>query len=281
LFLNSSLPSGGAALDVADADYKLVGESSLDESGYVVTSAGDVDGDNLNDILILSASNDDGATNAGKVYLVLAADLPVGGGTVSLSSAHFSFASADPNGGDYMSIAAAGDVDGDNLDDLLFGVPFMDSSATEAGSSYLMLGNSMVTSDDISLEAADYIFDGRESEDFLGYSVSSAGDVDGDGLDDIMIGAPGNDEWGGSAGKAYLYFGATLLDIASNPVDVVDANMDRSYDYGFVGGSTYEGLGSAVLTADVNGDGFPDPILGAFEYGTDQGRIYIKHNPGL
>jgi hypothetical protein len=281
LFLNSNLPAGGAELDVADADYKLVGEAALDESGYIVTSAGDVDGDNLNDILILSASNDDGATDAGKAYLVLAADLPVGGGTVSLSSAHFSFASEAPNGGDYMSIAAAGDVDGDSLDDLLFGVPYMGTTYAESGRSYLMLGNSMVTSDSISLEVADYLFDGRSAYDYAGYAVSSAGDIDGDGLDDIMIGAPGNDEWGGDAGKAYLYFGATLLDLPVNPVPFVDDNLDRSYDYGFVGSTDHEGLGSAVLAVDVNGDGFPDPILGGFEYATDRGRVYIKHNTGL
>ena len=73
-----------------------------------------------------------------------------------------------------------------------------------AGKAYLILGASLGTTSEIDLSLADYSFVGEEASDGAGISVSSAGDVDGDGLDDLLVGAHGNDDGGSAAGKTYL-----------------------------------------------------------------------------
>ena len=77
------------------------------------------------------------------------------------------------------------------------------------------------------MSTADYSFVGEEEDDNSGYSVSSAGDVDGDGLDDLLIGANENDDGGSDAGKSYLILGSSLG--GTSTIDLSNA------DYSFVG----------------------------------------------
>ena len=72
------------------------------------------------------------------------------------------------------------------------------------------MGASLGSSSEMDLSAADYSFVGESSYDYAGISVSRAGDADGDGLDDLLVGADYNDDGGSNAGKAYLVLGASL-----------------------------------------------------------------------
>ena len=102
-------------------------------------------------------------------------------------------------------MSSAGDVDGDGLDDLLIGASGNADGGVDAGKSYLILGSSLGSSSTIDLSTADYAFIGENINDYSGISVSFAGDIDGDGLDDLLIGAPYNDDGGANAGKVALF----------------------------------------------------------------------------
>jgi hypothetical protein len=97
-------------------------------------------------------------------------------------------------------------VDDDGLDDMLIGAYGDDAGGTNAGAAYIVLGKSLGTTSSFSFTNVDYKLVGENSKDYT-YLVASAGAVDGDGRDDIIIGADGNDDGGSGAGKAYLFFG--------------------------------------------------------------------------
>jgi hypothetical protein len=157
-----------------------------------------VDGDGLADVLV-GAYGANGGSYAGKAYLVLAASLGTAS-TIDLSLADHSFVgehNGDKAGG---SVSSAGDVDGDGLDDLLVGAPGHSTSHA-----YLILGASLGTTSTIDLSLADYNYRDPYYGAEAGESVSGAGDVNGDGLDDLLVGAPRSSSSDGtSPGKAYL-----------------------------------------------------------------------------
>jgi hypothetical protein len=230
-------------LDLASADAKLVGEEAYDGAGYErrVSGAGDVDGNGHDDILI-GAANDEGGTNAGAAYLVLG---PVTG-TLDLSAADAKLlgGTSDRAG----SVAGAGDVDGDGLDDLLVGAS-SDGGSLE-GAAYLVLGPVTGTVD---LSKANAQFIGQNSDDSAGYDVSGAGDVDGDGHDDLLVGAFQNGEGGHYAGAAYVVLGPVT---GSLDLSLADAKL--------VGEGVGDYAGSPVSAAgDMNDDGNDDVLVGA------------------
>ena len=101
------------------------------------------------------------------------------------------------------SVSSAGDVDDDGLDDILVGA-LRNVSGLSEGKTYLILGGSLGATSEIDLSLADYHFVGEQVRDYAGSNVSGAGDVDGNGRDDILVGAYRNDDGGYQAGKTYL-----------------------------------------------------------------------------
>jgi hypothetical protein len=265
-------------IDLSTAYYQFVGENIVDYAGYSVAAAGDVDGDGLADLLIGANGNDDGGNASGKSYLVLAADLPPAGGEVSLADAHYSFAGENAADAAGEALSSAGDIDGDGLDDLLFGAPSNDDGGNLSGKCYLVFGASVASPGSMSLADADRKFVGDGIEEFACQDLAPTGDVDGDGLDDLLIGAAGNDEWGGSAGKAFLYYGWTVLGLSDTTYMGYATAGDREYDYGFVPTTTDEDFGYSTLGADINNDGFSDLVIGA---PVNSGKIYIKLSEGF
>jgi alpha-tubulin suppressor-like RCC1 family protein len=215
----------------------------------------------LDDILI--GAYNYGWDQTGKAYLILAASLG-SDSEIDLSLADYSFNGEHTSAYAGDSVSSAGDVDGDGLADILVGSDGYGPDAHSTGRAYVILGTSLGSTSEIDLADADYIFEGESSGDSLGESVSGAGDVDGDGLDDILVGKFGN------RGKAYLLLAASLD--GSSTMDSSDA------DYSFVGESDADKAGYSVATAgDVNGDGLPDIIIGA--HGDGAGKAYLLLSP--
>ena len=275
LILGSSLAaSTSTTIDLSNADFAFIGESANDSAGSSVSTAGDVDGDGLDDIIVGAPYNDAGTNDAGKAYLILGSSLAASTSTaISLSNADFALIGEntyDTAG----SVSTAGDVDGDGLDDIIVGARYNADGGSRAGKAYLILGSSLAasTSTAIDLSSADFAFIGESANDYAGASVSTAGDVDGDGLDDIIVGAPYNDAGESNAGKAYVLLGSTLAVSSSTTIDLGNA------DFEFIGTDPNSWAGWSVSTAgDVDGDGLSEILVGQPRtyYGTSYGGAGI------
>jgi hypothetical protein len=193
-----------ADLALFNADACLVGEE-LDVAGESVAAGGDVDGDGLCDLLVGAPYHDEVVDRVGAAYLVLGNAAPA---DASLAAADARYLGVDADDWAGTSIAGLGDVDGDGFGDLLVGVPHDDSTAERAGmAAYLRGGPAILGVLDV---AATLRLQGSSAGDEAGSAVAAAGDFDGDGVPDALVGAPGA-EGGAGTGAAYLVLGATLF----------------------------------------------------------------------
>ena len=211
LFLGSALEAGGTFLD-AEASLTIYG---VDEMAGVGSSLGmsDVDGDGLDDLWIGANQGEVSGQDTGLVYLFYAADIQsqLSGKTLDTTSAGLMLVGEGNYDYAGFSMANAGDVDGDKLDDWLIGAHKADGSEEDMGKTYLLFAKSLASlSGEQSLSNADVVFIGEDVEDFSGYAMAGGSDVDKDGLSDILIGAGNTDANGTDSGAAYLFLGASI-----------------------------------------------------------------------
>jgi Ca2+-binding RTX toxin-like protein len=261
VFGGSSLPQSIelAALD-GDIGTLLKGGNSNDQLGRSVAFAGDFNADGLSDIL-LGALYASGA--AGKTYIVYGAStLPAaidlgsvsGGNGIVLNGID----AADLSG---ISVSSAGDVNGDGFGDVIIGAVYADPDGRDrAGESYVVYGAATPASS-IDLDTLDgsngLKISGIDSGDFSGESVSSAGDFNGDGFDDLIISARMAN---GSSGEFYVLYGSGSLPNAINLSDIDGGTGFRIF--GVDPGDYFFSVDMAAA-GDVNGDGFDDFLIGA------------------
>ncbi|UFP95687.1 FG-GAP-like repeat-containing protein [Gloeobacter morelensis] len=209
--------------------------------------------------------------------------------SVSSRSQGFILNGSSTNDFSGKSVSGAGDVNGDGLDDVIVGA---DSASPDglniAGRSYVVFGkrnNRPVELADIESGTSPrgFVINGSTANDNSGRSVSGAGDVNGDGLDDVIVGASGADPAGRyDAGRSYVVFGKRN----TQPVELADIESGTS-PHGFVinGSTANDNSGESVSGAgDVNGDGLDDVIVGAvnaFDGVTDSLRSGLQehHSP--
>ena len=238
----------------ANADWSV--ESNLDTNyfGGCVATAGDVNGDGYSDVIVSSNSYyEDGYNRIGKVSLYT-------GSQSGLSTTLAWSTESNQQGAFYgHSVATAGDVNGDGYSDVIVGAFSYDNGQTDEGRVYIYHGSFTGLS-----ATANTVSESNSASALFGYSVATAGDVNGDGFSDVLVGGPG---WAG-AGRVYIFHGS-LSGIAT--LWNYSLNADGSGEY----------FGCSVSTAgDVNGDGYSDVIVGAENYSngqTEEGKVYVHY----
>ncbi len=261
--------------------FRLNGESALDEFGFSVASAGDINGDGFSD-LIVGAWRAPGQQDFGACYVVFGKASGFDA-TIDLSSldASSGFKINGEAAGDQLgiSVSCAGDVNGDGISDFIVGAAAADPHGDASGAAYVVFGRTSGSSISVDLSSLDgtngFKIDGASAGDFAGRSVASAGDVNGDGYDDVIVGAFAADPNGNLSGASYVIFGKGSGFGAS--IDV--ASLDGTDGFKLNGATAEDRSGVSVASAgDVNGDGFADLIVGApfsDPNGSSSGTSYV------
>jgi len=256
---------GGSLID--NAEERII---TVEPKGWLFGSdnayAGDVNGDGYDDYII-----SDYESNAGTYATSGAAYLYYGGKTISTTTA-LSFYGNEALCA-FGSDVDGGDFNGDGYSDLIIGAYAHDagsSTASDIGQAYIYFGGP-----NINPASPDVTVSGDYDTIYFGNSVGNAGDVNGDGYDDFLVGAPYHPAGNTNRGRAYLYYGGATIDTA--PIITITGSEDNTY------------LGFDVHGAgDVNGDGYGDFIIGAYMHdagsttASNLGQAYIYlGGPGL
>ncbi|MBO2010351.1 FG-GAP-like repeat-containing protein [Hymenobacter negativus] len=233
-----------AGLSTASPDTRL-GEATNDAFGYSVAGTSDVNGDGFADIVVGARGN---ATNTGRAYVYY-------GGPAGLRTATPATCSGEATNNFFgTSVAGAGDVNGDGFTDVVIGAS---GNATNTGKAYVYYGSATGLN-----TASPATRLGEATSNFFAASVAGAGDVDGDGYGDVVIGAYGNTT---NTGRSYLYYGSETGLSTASP-DVRSGEASNNY------------FGASVAGAgDVNGDGYADVLVGAYANTTNTGRSYLYY----
>ncbi len=244
---------GGYSL-TKDADWSSVGGSQNAEFGRCVAPAGDVNGDGYGDIIVGAPGHVSGTTKTGQ-----AAVFHGGPGNLSQESGWDYFSESEGNNLGFC-VSTAGDVNGDGFADIMAGAPYYDSGYSDEGAVFVWYGSSEGPNNGSWTGVNWFVLGGFEGS-HLGFSVSTAGDINGDGYSDIIAGMPHHKNPNGSEGAAAVWYGSydgipdsgqtagtTLVWAAQGNV----AGAELGFSVGWAG--------------DVNDDGYADIIIGAPKY---------------
>ena len=262
----SGLP---ASFDLSGLDgqngFKLSGTGSNYNVGGSVASAGDVNGDGFDDLVISASGHNAIYVVFGKaVGFAANIDLP------SLNGTDGFVIPGQPPG--QISVASAGDINGDGIADLIIGENNDAAHGNQSGASYVVFGSAAGFGPTLQLSSLDgsngFKISGVAAYDRSGASVASAGDVNGDGFDDLIVGATGADPHGVQSGAAYLVFGKASGFAANLDLSALDGTNGVALN----GVATYDRSGHSVASAgDFNGDGFDDVVVGSWGYNSGAG----------
>ena len=246
--------------------------------GFSVARAGDVDGNGADDLIVGAPFEDAGGTDRGHAYLFLGSSSPS-------SIPALTFSGSEDNARLGFSVSTAGDTNNDGFFDWIVGAPGDDNDADTSSDSGLDRGRAFLyRGASFPDNGVDVSINGAEDFGRLGTSVAGVLDINLDGTDDVIVGAPFEDGDGNAAtnvapflGRAYLFFGSALAGASS----VSSFSASRIFTGGEDGGQ----FGAFVCRlGDVNSGGAPDLFIGApmddgdgnaTEDAVDRGRGFV------
>lgn len=253
-----------------NADVTFWGEAVDDHAGIGLDMIGDINRDGYDDFIIAAYSHGSGAYYGGKVYLFLGKSSGWQS-DYNLNEADASFISRLGTSMTGYCVTGLGDVNGDTIPDFIVG------SYTDFSKIYLFWGREAVDwGQNFELTDADVVIIGSPYDDGTGRLIAEAGDVNGDGFNDILISEESNSDLGYRAanGKAYLIFGKSS---GWNPNFYLVDDADASF-VGEAYGDNVGALKSLAGGADINNDGYDDILIGApfnDDADRDAGKAYI------
>jgi Domain of unknown function (DUF4114)/FG-GAP repeat len=272
--------------DLGSKGLTIKGSNSGHNAGWAVSGAGDFNGDGINDLLIGATNPSDNENGIdGESYVIFGKR--GFSSTIDLSNIGLNdglkIISDYPNNLGY-SVSDAGDINQDGKDDLIIGAPYADTNGNNSGSSYVIYGRRIDTENpitdntiNVSLLDSNNDFTGftinGQDKDQSGFFVSKAGDINGDGIADLIIGArngnPNNKEF---AGRAYVVF-CKEGDMGDN-FNLSDLNGSNGFTINGIGALDNAGWSVSDL-GDINDDGIDDIIIGANNANSSYGQSYV------
>lgn len=262
-FLFLGAPGNARKLSISDADLKIFGYNEDEQIGMVLSGSDDLDADGFGDILLgapyLKTS---GLDKSGAWYAVLGP-----GGPAMSTSAAWSSARGEAANDRLGAGVTSGDLDNAGYPDVAAGAPMANQDGADAGHVYVHLGPVQGSQ---TPSRADVDLYGKEGDE-AGTAVLSE-DFDGDGIDDLLIGAPGYDAAGSNAGTAFMVAGPLSSDGVLSSVN--DALL--------TGHSAGDEAGAALASGDMNGDGYQDALVSALlaeGVSSDAGAVYVMFGP--
>src|SRR5262249_53142980 len=250
---------------VTSAAWSAESNQASAQLGASVATAGDVNGDGYSDVIVGAPLYDNGQTAEGRPFAFQGS--ASGLALTPAWTAESNQASAQLG----AAVASAGDVNGDGFDDVVIGAPLYDNGQTDEGRVFVYYGSASGLGPNGDPTNADWSAESNQASAHLGASVASAGDVNGDGFADVILGAPLYDNGQTDEGRAFVFLGsASGLGANGDPTNA---------DWSAESKQASAQLGASCATAgDVNGDGFADVIVGAPLYDngqTDERRAFL------
>ncbi len=238
-----------------DSSWTSESDQSGANFGYSVSSAGDVNNDGYEDVIIGAENFDNGQTDEGRAFLYL-------GSASGLTASPSWTAESDQAYARFgHSVSSAGDVNNDGYDDVVIGAYVYDNGESDEGRVNLYLGSASGLS-----ATPSWVSESNQSSSYFGSSVSSAGDVNNDGFGDIAIAASFYSNGESMEGRVFVYLGSS-----SGPSSTPSWTAE--------GDQAYAWFGRSVSSAgDVNDDGYADLVVGAYYYDNgeaNEGRAFL------
>ncbi len=239
------------------SEWVIEGDLANEFTGAGVAIAGDLNSDGYDDMLVGANGSDINGTESGAVFVFY------GPLTSNTSTGSADAAIGGESAGDEVGprLFNAGDMDGDGVADFAVGVRGEDTNGVDSGAVYIITSTTLPST----LADADVILRGNQASSEIGSGLRAAGDLDGDGKDDLIVGALGHTQFG----SAFVAYGG----ITSGKL----AQLSTAKFYGQLAGDQF---GSDVTAGDVDGDGDIDIIVAANRQGSgDRGAVYIFYGP--